>query len=139
MKKIQFSHQYTLLKDTPKYKAGWKLGWSGNKERFYFYKKSNWGYDKGEPNIYLDYEDASFTIEEIQDKSWFEPKGKLYDYVPSFPTRQRIEDFMYLVPELRLVADVDESRTIGKMLDDKDFQNRLYEFYKKEYNNFYKN
>ena len=135
--KVKFSHTYELLKDTPKYKKGWKLRWSGGNEKFYFYKKSTWGYNKGEPDIYLDLESTGFTLEEIQDTEWFKPTGELVDYIPSFPNKKDLKEYMYLLPETRLVDDVDICRAINRMLNNTKFQDQLYEFYKQKYEEFY--
>jgi hypothetical protein len=135
---VKFTHRYKLLKDTPKYKAGWELGWSGNDGKFYFYKVSEWKHDNGKRSIYLDYDSKGFSVEEIKDTEWFKPIGKEVDFIPRFPSRARIEEYIDLMPSCRLVNNVDECRAINLMLDNKEFQNRLYDFYNEQYNAFHK-
>lgn len=135
---MKFAHRYKLLKNTPTYKAGWELGWDGGSEKFYFYKPSTWSYNKGEPDIYLDLNGARFTVDEIKNIEWFEPIGEEVDFIPKFPTQKKLEEYFYMFGETRLVSDVDLCRAIDKLLDDKGFQKKLYEFYKREYNQFYK-
>ena len=101
--KKKFAHRYKLKKDMPTYKAGWPLGWSGNDEKFYFYKPSNWEWEKGKPDIYFDRESGGFTIEEIKNLEWFEPEGKEEDFIPKFPSKKDIEEYVYLDFETRLV------------------------------------
>lgn len=136
-KEETFHHQYSLKKDMPTYKKGWPLKWRGNEQRFYFALPSSWGYNKGEPDIYDDMEGPSFTVEQIRDEEWFEPVGKAVPFIPPFPTEANLSEYIHLEPETRLVDDVDVCRAINGLLNDKNFQQKLYEFYKKEYNRFY--
>lgn len=135
---MKFAHNYILNKDLPKYKKGWPFRWSGNQNRFYPAKASDWGYNKGQPDIYLDYEHQGYTIDEIQDKDWFIPNGELVDFIPPFPEKNKIGEYVYLTFETRLVNDVDECRAMNGLFDDKSFQDRLYDFVKKEYDRKYK-
>lgn len=135
---MKFAHCYKLLKDIPGYSAGRTISWDGNRQHFFFRKLSEWKHDNGAEGIYSDYDGPKFTVEQAQDATWFEPIGSLVDFIPTFPTRTRLDDFIYLTPECRLVNDVDECRAINAMLDDKGFQQRLYEFYKEQYNDFHK-
>lgn len=134
---MKFAHNYKLKKDMPKYKVGWPLRWNGNDEKFYFAKASTWGYNKGEPDIYLDRESGGFTLEEIKNTEWFEPDGKEKDFIPKFPSKKNLEEFVYLDFETRLVNDVDECRAMNKLFNSKKFQDELYEFVKEKYNDFH--
>lgn len=132
----KFSHTYKLKKDTPKYKKGWELKWDG--EMFYFREVSRYGFDKGKPGIYLDRKTSGYTLEEIQNTDWFEPVGELVDFIPKFPSKKNIEEFVYLNFETRLVDTVDECRTMNNLFKTKKFQDDLYKFIKEQYNTFYK-
>ena len=133
-----FSHNYKLIKDIPAYKAGRTIGWNGERQKFYFRAISEWKYDNGAEGIYLDYEGTHFTVEQAKDKEWFTPMGKEKDFIPQFPSEEKIKEYVYLLPECRLVNDVDECRAINGLINDKGFQKKLYSFYKKEYKAFYK-
>lgn len=135
---MKFAHNYKLNKDLPKYKKGWEFRWSGSHQKFYPATVSTWGYNKGEPDIYLDYEHQGYTVDEVQDKEWFSPDGKLVDFIPPFPTIHKIKDFVYLSFETRLVDDVDECRAMNKLFDEDSFKENLYNFVKKEYDRKYK-
>lgn len=132
-----FHHQYKLKKDTPIYKAGWPLRWSGSKRRFYFLLPSTWKHDDGKPGIYSDFEGQSFTVEQVQDREWFEPVGPEVLFIPAFPSENKLEEYVDLLPTTRMVDDVDECRAINMLLEDKGFQKRLYVFYKEQYKAFH--
>ncbi len=134
---MKFSHNYVLAKDTPTHKRGWPLRWHGGQRKFYFSTVSTWGYNKGEPDIYLDMEGASYTVEQILNTEWFTSNGGETDFIPAFPSEKKLEEYMYLLPELRLVEDVDECRAIADLFKSNGFTNRLYDFYKKEYEHFH--
>lgn len=135
---MKFAHRYKLLKDLPGYTAGRTVAWDGNAQRFRFKELSKWKGDNGAEGIDLDYDGPKFTVEQVSDAAWFEPLGDLVDFIPAFPDSKALEEFIYLVPDCRLVNDVDVCRAINTMLYDKGFQKRLYEFYKTEYNAFHK-
>ncbi len=132
------SHQYKLTKDLPKYKKGWTLKWSGSRRLFFPYLPSEWKMDEGKESINLDYKHQGYSFDEIRDREWFEPAGKFVDFIPKFPSKENIKEYFDLLPEGRLVQDVDEARAITDLLDDKTFQDELYEFYKDKYNKFHK-
>lgn len=135
---MKFAHRYKLLKDIPGYAAGRTIAWHGGIGRFFFRAISEWKHDNGAEGIYLDYEGPKFTVEQAQDPAWFEPLSALVDFIPAFPSRENLSEFVDLTPECRLVDDVDECRAIRALLNDDKFQQRLYEFYKAQYEDFHK-
>ena len=136
---MNFHKRYKLVKGLPTYPQDWEVGWCGSRQKFYPYKVRvhDWE-DKTKPDIYKDYDHQGFTVEQVKDLNWFSPIGKSVDFVPAFPSRKELEDYMYLLPETRLVDDVDECRCISQMLNSNIFQDRLYSFYKEEYEAFHK-
>jgi hypothetical protein len=135
---MKFAHRYELLKDIPGYAAGRTIVWHGSDQRFFFRAISTWKHDNGAEGIYLDREGPKFTVEQAQDAQWFEPLSELVDFIPAFPSRENLHEFVDLVPDCRLVDDVDECRAINVMLRDEGFQTRLYKFYKAQYEHFHK-
>lgn len=137
MSKQYFKH-YELLKDTPNFKAGWPVRWDGSRRKYYFVRPSTWGYDKGEPDIYLDYDGQSYSLEEMEEKSeWFKPTGEPTEYVPAFPSRTGIEEYVYLSFETRLSDQDDTCRAMNELFNDKDFQESLYDWTKYKYEQFH--
>jgi len=135
---MKYHRQYKLNKDLPKYKNGWTFTWCGSRQKFFPNKVRTYGWeDKNIPDYTLDYESYGYSVDEIKDTEWFTPIGKELDFIPKFPSKNKLEEYIYLTPETRLVNDVDECRAINGLLDDKKFQDNLYEFYKNEYNKFY--
>jgi hypothetical protein len=137
MKKLtmKFSHIYRLKKDLPNYPKGWEFQWNGERELFYPRKKDE--YNKNESSIYLDYKAAAYNIDQIKNTEWFEPVSKEVDFIPQFPSKDKIEDYVDLMPSLLLVKCVDQSRTLSKLFESKGFEDKLYEFLKESYNKFY--
>lgn len=134
----QYYKRYTLLKDTPSFKSGWPIKWDGSRRRYFFSKPKTWGYNKGEPDIYLDYNGQSFTREEIESKpEWFKPEGEPTDFVPPFPKRGDLDEYVHLTFETRLVDDVDICRALNDLFDDKEFQESLYDWVKYKYEQFH--
>jgi len=133
---MTFTHKYKLLKDLPNYKAGWTLGWDG--EKFYPYKKSEWEFDNGKESIYLDKNSQGYSVEEIKDTTWFEPIGKEVDFIPKFPSKSKIDEFVSLDFETKLINQVDECRAMNNLFDNKQFKDDLYSFVKGKYDQFYK-
>jgi len=136
--KKDFYHQYKYKKDTPEYKTGWKIKWCGSDERYYPYKPSKWKYDNGKESIYLDKKHKGYSVDDIKDSEWFEPIGTPKSFIPSFPSKRKIDEYVYLDFETRLISDVDECRALDNLFASKKFQNNLYNFVRDEYNNFYK-
>lgn len=134
---MKFSHKYKLNRDLPNYKKGWKLGWSGIRERFFPYKPSPWKSDFGKESHYLDFDHQGFTVETVKDTEWFTPIGTEVDFTPKFPDKNDIYKFIHLGFETRLVDDVDECRSMNKLFGSGEFDDNLYEFVKSEYNRFY--
>lgn len=135
----KYYYQYKLLKDTPSFGAGWPLKWDGTRRKYYFPKVSSWGFDKGEPDISLDYNGQSFSLEEVENKpDWFEPIGKPKRYIPAFPSPTALEEYVYLRFENRLVDGVDECRALSDLWNDDNFQKNLYKFVKTEYEKLHK-
>lgn len=130
---MKFAHRYKLLKDFPGHAAGEEVSWRGDTQRFYFHEKKRGEFDL----LRQDMEGPKFTVEQVQDKKWFKPLQPLRNFIPKFPDRKALDEYIYLTPDCRLVNDVDECRAINAMLDDKGFQDRLYEFYRIEYNTFH--
>jgi hypothetical protein len=128
----QFAHTYKLVRDIPGYKAGRTVYGHGDNQRFYFHQMRG-----DEESIYLDMKGASFTLDQVQEDGWFKPIGRLTDFIPPFPDPKRLPEFVDLIPDCRLVNDVDECRAINAMLADAGFQKRLYDFYRQEYNEFH--
>ena len=82
----------------PNYKTGWTLGWCGNREKFYPHKVRTFSWeDKTKPDIYLDYEHQGYTLKEVKDEKWFSPIGKEKDYIPSFPSKEKIKDNIFTI------------------------------------------
>jgi len=133
----KFAHNYMLLKDIPGYKAGRTINWHGATQRFYFRKISEWKHDNGAEGIYLDFDGPKFTVDQVHDTEWFEPKGELVDFIPPFPNHAVLDQYVDLIPDCHLVDDVDQCRAINMMLRDAGFQRRLYEFYREQYNLFH--
>lgn len=137
MSKTYYS-QYELLRDTPTHKAGWPLRWDGTRRKYFFPKPSTWGYNKGEPDIYKDYNGQSFTIDEVEGMpDWFKPVGEPTEYVPAFPSKEDLEEYVYLGFETRLVDDVDICRALNDLFNSKDFQEDLYLWVKLKYEQFH--
>lgn len=134
---LTFSHSYVLLRDIPTHPAGRKLRWHGANQRFYFYKISTWGFNKGEEDIHSDFEGPSYTVEQIQDASWFKPTGEIVPFIPPFPSQKDIDHYVPLTPECRLVDDVDVCRAFNALLSNPPFETTLYEFYREQYNHFH--
>lgn len=136
---MKFAHVYKLKQDLPTYKKGWTLRWSGNDEKFYPNKARihTWE-DKTKPDIYLDREHQGYSLEQIKNTTWFEPAEKETDFIPKFPTENKIKDFVYLEFETRLVDDVDECRALNRLFSSKEFKSDLYNFIKDKYNIFHK-
>lgn len=134
----KFYHNYKLKKNTPKYNKGWPLTWNGSGEKFYFKLPSEWKHDNVKPSIYSDFESNGYTVDEIQNKEFFEPVGKERDFIPSFPDKEKIKEYVYLEFETRLVDCVDECRAMNKLFDSNEFKNDLYNFVKTKYNKFHK-
>lgn len=130
---MKFAHRYKLLKAMPGHNAGEEVCWRGGTQRFYFSQKREHEHDLRRDDM----DGLKFTVDQIQDADWFAPTGELVDFIPPFPSRTKIEEFIYLIPDCRLVDDVDECRVINQMLSNKSFQRCLYEFYKKEYEAFH--
>lgn len=126
---MNYYREYRLKKDTPTHVAGWAVRWSGMQRKFFPVKI-------GSP-FELDTSNVYYTVEQVKNTEWFEPIGQAYPFIPAFPTFANIKEFMYLLPELRLVDDVDECRAISDLLNDPSFERRLYDFYKAEYNAFH--
>jgi len=136
MSKPNFYHKYELAQDTPKYKKGWPIRWSGQDEKYYPYKPSDWVSDKGSPSIYLD-KSQQYTMEEVSQTEWFTPVGDPKPFIPPFSSLSKLNDFVYLEFETRLVADVDECRAMKKLFKTDKFTHELYEFVKSKYNEFH--
>ena len=130
---------YKLLKDTPDHKQGWPIKWDGTRRKYFFNKVSTWSNDAGKPDYCLDYNGQSFTIDEIESKTeWFEPTGASRQFIPEFPSRTKLSEFVNLNFENRLVDDVDEARALSDVWVDKQFNDNLYNFVKSEYNRVHK-
>jgi len=127
---MRFAERYKLLKDTPTHKAGSVLIWEGMAQLFYFTVPG----EKYDP----DRNGPHFTVEQIQDAEWFMPMKPLKPFIPKFPSRKNLEEFATLDANCRLVDSVDECRAINGLINDPKFQRRLYDFYKQEYEKFYK-
>lgn len=133
---MKFSHNIKLKKDLPDYKKGWPFDWSGSRQRYFPRNVSTWGYNEGQPDISHDYDHQGFTLEQGQDEEWFE-QGELTDFYPKFPSKEEINEYVYLEPETRLVDDVDFCRCFNQMINEGSFKDRLYKFYKEEYQKKY--
>jgi len=126
--------EYSLLKDTPTKEKGWPLRWDGTRRKYYYPKPSTWGQDKGKPDMYLDYDGESFTIEQVEASSdWFKPKGEPTEYVPAFPSEKDIDEYVNLNFETNLVDSVDVCRAMNDLFRDKEFQKELYYYVKYKY------
>ena len=132
-----FTHRYKLLKDTPTHKTGRTIGWSGNEGKFYFYAISEWKHDNGAEGIYLEMDGPSFSLEKAKDTEWFTPVGKEVPFIPQFPSKGKISEYVELDFDCRLVNDVDECRALNGLFETKQFKERLYDFVKKEYQEHY--
>lgn len=135
--KMKFSHSYILARDLPTYKKGWPFKWNGNSKKFYPNKVSTWSYAKGKPDYTIDMDHQGYTLEQIKNTEWFKPNSPEVDYIPAFPSIKKIDEFVTLPAETRLVNEVDFIRAFNDLLNDEIFQKELYEFYKKKYNQFH--
>ncbi|WP_241473794.1 hypothetical protein [Mycolicibacterium neoaurum] len=130
-----FHKRYELLRETPTHKAGWPLRWDGKRRKYFYPKVSTWSSDKGGPDIYLDSNGPAYTIEEVESKpDWFKPSDEAVPYVPAFPSKDDLEEFVYLSFETRLVDDVDECRALSDLFRSDEFRGNLYDFVRDEYN-----
>ena len=130
---MKFAKEYSLLCDLPTHKAGSKLGWDGVRQFFYFDLPKEREFDLSR----RDYDGPKFTVDQVQDTKWFKAVGKLRPFVPPFPSRKCIEQYASLDAECRMVDEVDECRALNGLIFDPKFQQRLYDFYKQEYDKFY--
>lgn len=129
-----YYREYRLLKDTPDYKAGWPLKWDGIRRKYYFSKVCNWGHNRGQPDYELDYGGQSFTLEKVESMpDWFKPTGQPAPFIPLFPSRDKISEYVGLNFENHLVDDVDICRALTDVWEDRQFRVNLYEFVKGEY------
>lgn len=133
---MKYFKKYKLKKDTPTNKKGQYIIYDGIRDKYFYGKWDSFWKKWSEYDC--DYSGVSFTLEEIKSEEWFEPIGKAIDYIPKFPTQNKIDEYFDLIPSAHLVDSVDECRAINKMLCDKKFQDELYNFYKKKYEEFYK-
>lgn len=131
---MKFAHRYKLLKPFPGHAVGDEITWDGNSQRFYFWKPRKIELSLSK----IDFDGMKFTVEQAQDRKWFKPLGESRDFIPAFPSKTKIEEFVCLIPDCRLVNNVDECRAINSMLEDREFQSHLYDFYKSEYEAFHK-
>lgn len=140
---MKFYHSYRLKKELPNYKKGWIFRWCGSRERFFPAKaiinefRFSENYGKIEEDIYNDYTHQGFTVEEIKNKDWFIPQGEERDFIPKFPNKEEIDNFVYLNFQTRLVVGVDECRCMKRLFNSDQFQDDLYEFVKNKYNDFF--
>lgn len=132
---MKFAHRYILRKSIPGYNVGREVTWHGTNQRFYFRKVDE--RDTELVRYAYDFEGPKFTVEQVQDESWFVPNSEIVDFIPAFPSRNDLEEYIFLTPECRLVDDVDICRAINTMLGSEKFQQALYEFYKQQYNAFH--
>jgi hypothetical protein len=121
---MKYYRQYKLKKELPDYPVGWLFSWCGNRQQ-YIPHKVDW----------RTYESKTrFTKDEIESKhDWFEPVGTAKDFYPQFPSQRKLDEFVYLEAETRLVDDVDFCRAFNELQKDNGFVKRRYEFYKTEY------
>lgn len=131
---MKYYRQYKLKKELPDYPAGWLFSWCGNRQQ-YIPHKVDWLTGEGCGDYDKDYESKTrFTKDEIESKhDWFEPVGTAKDFYPQFPSQRKLDEFVYLEVETRLVDDVDFCRAFNELQRDSDFIKRRYEFYKKAY------
>lgn len=130
---MKFAHRYILRKPIPGYNVGREVTWHGANQRFYFRTVDA----KGNERMHIDFEGPKFTVEQVQDSEWFAPNSDLVDFIPAFPSRKDLDEYVYLTPDCRLVDDVDVCRAINTMLGSEKFQAALYEFYREQYNAFH--
>lgn len=130
---MKFAHRYKLLKPFPGHDVGDEISWHGADQRFYFWqiRRSNLELSR------RDFDGARFTVDQVQDAEWFKPLDTLREFIPAFPSRKKLEDYVDLSPQCRLVDDVDECRAINALINDPGFQGRLYDFYREQYNEFH--
>lgn len=132
---MKYAQEYKINKDLPTVKKGWVFGWSGIRRNFYPHKAD----DKNKPEYDLDFKGISFSFDEVVNNSeWFTPITPLKDFIPPFPEPRDLSEFVNLDFETKLVDDVDECRALNDLFDNKEFQDNLYKFVKKEYNRFHK-
>lgn len=129
---MKYAGRYKLLKDTPTHKAGTIVRWDGISQFFYFDKAKTGALALSEH----DREAPRFTVKQIQDTEWFKPMEKLRPFIPPFPSRQTIDQYVRLDAECRMVDTVDVCRAINTLIGDEEFQRRLYGFYKQQYEEF---
>jgi hypothetical protein len=141
--KTMFSFRYRLKKDTLRHTAGCEYGWCWDNRRFYPIKNRS-----NKPKSYLDYFAMGITLSEIKNEKWFEPIGQKIQLLPDFPSTDKLEElneYVDVFPEFYGYGeDCDcnnEDKAIlmalDKLLSDRNFQNRLYEFYREQYALFY--
>jgi len=129
---------YKLLKELPDYKTGWLFSWCGMR-RNYLPHSPDCFMETGVSRYGKDYDSkTTFTKEEVELKSdWFEPFGESQVWIPVFPKRLDLKEFVNLEAETRLVDTVDFCRAFNDMTEDPDFTEALYQFYKESYNKRY--
>lgn len=135
-----YYNEYELLVDLP---TGEKKG-----DHFFFHVSNDdcnriW-YQVGELHEILTkkwYQSWSTTgvklkIEQMT-PNFFKPIGEPRNLYPTFPTIDKIEEFIYLVGETKLVNSVDEIRAIKPIFYSEEYKNACYELLKSMYNKKY--
>lgn len=138
----KYYKKYKLLKDTIDYKTGWLFSWEGTRRLYYPHQEAGFLYEgKHICNPYSsDFDKIGYPMEYIESHpEWFKSLGKQINFYPTFPSRNKIGDYLHLSFEIRLMDSVDECRAMNELFDDKKFQDELYDFVKEKYEKkFYK-
>jgi hypothetical protein len=130
---LKFAGKYKLKKAIPNHAAGSVLRWDGIDGFFYFDKPKSDPMRLNEP----DRDAPRYSVNVVQDPTWFAPIGELRPFIPAFPSEKRINEYVDLTADCRMVNTIDVCRAINALIEDKGFQHRLYEFYKQQYESFH--
>ena len=126
----QYHEKYTLIVDLP----------SGQKKGDVFRRRTgedNVLYWIAEARSTRDTRSPIFTLDQMEQKKFFEPIGKPYDLILPFPSREDLREYFSLLGEARCVNSVDLVRLINPIFDSDEFENAVYELLKKMYNEEY--
>lgn len=140
----KYNKTYRLKVDIPQSNAGRLLRADtvSGEIKYYFVKKRSEETPKWSSSDEYGYEkhgDTIFSLEEIRNEKFFEPIGEWVDLFPKFPSIKKLEEYLYLVGETRLVSSVDFIRAVGPVFYSEEYKNACYKILKEMYENKYFN
>ena len=129
----QYHEKYALLVDLP----------SGHKKGTIFHRTTGqdnvlyWAAADTHHPLRRDMKSPIYTLEQMEQKKFFEPVGQPFDLILPFPSQEDLKEYFSLLGEPRLVNSVSIVRLINPVFQSDEFENAVYELLKKMYNEKY--